>query len=92
MWFVYLFFLFNLIINIRSFHSRTGLSGSQSDLEDRRQTFGSNEIPPKPPKTFIQLVLEALQDVTLIILQVAAIISLLLSLYSAPDHGEGGGE
>ncbi|XP_015785620.1 plasma membrane calcium-transporting ATPase 3 [Tetranychus urticae] len=68
-----------------------GLSGAQSDLEERRTIFGANEIPPKPPKTFLQLVLEALQDVTLIILQVAAIISLLLSLYSAPDHGEGGG-
>ncbi|GIX93451.1 hypothetical protein CEXT_397121 [Caerostris extrusa] len=30
---------------------------------------------PKPPKTFLQLVWEALQDVTLIILQVAALIS-----------------
>ena len=36
----------------------------------RRDVFGSNTIPPKPPKTFMQLVWEALQDVTLIILQV----------------------
>ncbi|KAJ8923536.1 hypothetical protein NQ315_010114 [Exocentrus adspersus] len=61
-----------------------GLSGSQVDLEHRRETFGSNSIPPKPPKTFLQLVWEALQDITLIILEVAAIVSLLLSLYQPP--------
>ena len=51
----------------------------------RRDVFGSNTIPPKPPKTFMQLVWEALQDVTLIILQVAAVISLALSFYSPPS-------
>lgn len=62
----------------------TGLSGSQVDLEHRRETFGSNSIPPKPPKTFAQLVWEALQDITLIILEVAAVVSLLLSFYQPP--------
>ncbi|EDX15955.1 GD21401 [Drosophila simulans] len=47
-----------------------GLSGSKADEEHRRETFGSNVIPPKPPKTFLTLVWEALQDVTLIILEV----------------------
>lgn len=67
-----------------------GLSGSQVDLEHRRETFGSNSIPPKPPKTFLQLVWEALQDITLIILEVAAIVSLGLSFYTPPqgDHTE----
>merc|ERR1712013_871957 len=50
----------------------SGLSGEKSDLEHRQDVFGSNTIPPKPPKTFLELVWEALQDVTLIILQVAA--------------------
>lgn len=62
----------------------TGLSGDKSDLEHRRDYFGSNVIPPKPPKTFLQLVWEALQDVTLIILQVAAVVSLALSFYKPP--------
>lgn len=62
-------------------YSPIGLSGSQVDLEHRRETFGSNSIPPKPPKTFAQLVWEALQDITLIILEVAAVVSLLLSFY-----------
>ena len=50
-------------------------------------------IPPKPPKTFLELVWEALQDVTLIILEVAAIISLALAFYQPPDdeNAPGGG-
>ncbi|CAL1292561.1 unnamed protein product [Larinioides sclopetarius] len=61
-----------------------GLSGSASDLARRREVFGPNSIPPKPPKTFLQLVWEALQDVTLIILQVAALVSLGLAFYESP--------
>ncbi|XP_051516085.1 plasma membrane calcium-transporting ATPase 3 isoform X2 [Myxocyprinus asiaticus] len=63
-----------------------GLSDNLIDLEKRRQTFGQNFIPPKKPKTFLQLVWEALQDVTLIILEIAAIISLGLSFYQPPGH------
>uniref|UniRef100_A0AAR2LSB8 Calcium-transporting ATPase n=1 Tax=Pygocentrus nattereri TaxID=42514 RepID=A0AAR2LSB8_PYGNA len=58
-----------------------GLSGNPADLEKRHTAFGKNFIPPKKPKTFLQLVWEALQDVTLIILEIAAIISLGLSFY-----------
>ncbi|KAM4737015.1 plasma membrane calcium-transporting ATPase 3b isoform 1-T1 [Anableps anableps] len=61
-----------------------GLSGDPADLERRCQTFGRNFIPPKKPKTFLELVWEALQDVTLIILEAAAIISLGLSFYQPP--------
>lgn len=73
-----------------------GLSGNLADLEKRRQTFGKNFIPPKKAKTFLQLVWEALQDVTLIILEIAAIISLGLSFYHPPGGnneacGEAGG-
>ncbi|KAK4337199.1 hypothetical protein RND71_043298 [Anisodus tanguticus] len=70
--------------------SNQGLSGSQRDLEERRAVFGCNSIPPKPPKTFFQLIWEALQDVTLIILQIAAFISLLLSWYKPPPEEDGG--
>ncbi|CAH0562668.1 unnamed protein product [Brassicogethes aeneus] len=65
-----------------------GLSGSRVDLDHRRETFGSNSIPPKPPKTFMQLVWEALQDITLIILEVAAIVSLGLSFYQPPQEDQ----
>ncbi|XP_077487564.1 plasma membrane calcium-transporting ATPase 3 isoform X3 [Amblyomma americanum] len=68
-----------------------GLSGSAADLEHRRATFGANSIPPKPPKTFLQLVWEALQDMTLIILQVAAFVSLVLAFIEPEDHDSGHG-
>jgi len=55
----------------------SGLSDNPTDLEKRRQVFGQNFIPPKKAKTFLQLVWEALQDVTLIILETWA--TLLLS-------------
>ncbi|XP_061470222.1 plasma membrane calcium-transporting ATPase 3 isoform X15 [Rhineura floridana] len=67
-----------------------GLSDNTADLEKRRQIYGQNFIPPKKPKTFLQLVWEALQDVTLIILEIAAIISLGLSFYAPPgEESEG---
>ncbi|XP_013876792.1 plasma membrane calcium-transporting ATPase 1 isoform X2 [Austrofundulus limnaeus] len=61
-----------------------GLDGKPEDIDRRKQEFGQNIIPPKKPKTFLQLVWEALQDVTLIILEMAAIISLGLSFYNPP--------
>ncbi|XP_031778694.1 plasma membrane calcium-transporting ATPase 2 isoform X2 [Nasonia vitripennis] len=67
-----------------------GLSGSAADIQHRRDTFGSNMIPPKPPKTFLTLVWEALQDVTLIILEIAALVSLGLSFYHPSDENEEG--
>jgi len=57
-----------------------------SDLLRRRQVFGSNVIPPKPPKSFLELVWEALQDITLIILMIAALISLGLSFYRPSEE------
>eukprot|EP00079_Xenopus_tropicalis_P028408 XP_012823358.1 PREDICTED: plasma membrane calcium-transporting ATPase 3 isoform X4 [Xenopus tropicalis] len=63
-----------------------GLSENIADFEKRRQIYGVNFIPPKKPKTFLQLVWEALQDVTLIILEIAAIVSLGLSFYAPPGE------
>ncbi|KAG7215440.1 hypothetical protein INR49_022510 [Caranx melampygus] len=69
------------------FFLKPGLDGNLEDIARRKKVFGQNVIPPKKPKTFLQLVWEALQDVTLIILVVAAIISLGLSFYKPPDAG-----
>ncbi|XP_051677184.2 plasma membrane calcium-transporting ATPase 4 isoform X2 [Oryctolagus cuniculus] len=63
--------------------SSAGLSGNPTDLEKRRQVFGQNLIRPKKPKTFLELMWEA-QGVTLIILEMAVIISLVLSFYRPP--------
>jgi len=69
-----------------------GLSGSTTDIKLRSDVFGSNYIPPKPPKTFLALVWEALQDVTLLILIIAAIISLGLSFYHPPSSDDDFGQ
>ncbi|XP_067932437.1 plasma membrane calcium-transporting ATPase 2-like [Watersipora subatra] len=63
----------------------SGLGGSPGEIKEHQIKYGANVIPPKPPKTFLQLVWEALQDVTLIILIIAAIISLALSF--VPSSG-----
>ncbi|KAL1007809.1 hypothetical protein UPYG_G00091870 [Umbra pygmaea] len=68
---------------------QTGLSGDLTDLVKRKEAFGENLIPPKKPKTFLELIWEALQDVTLIILEVAALISLGLSFYQPPGGDTG---
>lgn len=63
-----------------------GLPNTDAELTKRREVFGANEIPPHPPKCFLQLVWEALQDVTLVILLVSAIVSLALSFYRPPGE------
>ncbi|XP_032378442.1 plasma membrane calcium-transporting ATPase 2 [Etheostoma spectabile] len=60
-----------------------GLNGTSEDIVKRREEFGQNHVPQKP-KTFVELVWEALQDVTLIILMLAAIFSLVQSFYHPP--------
>jgi len=69
-----------------------GIRGTPEDVAHRTDVFGSNVIPPKPPKSFLQLVWEALQDVTLIILIVAALISLGLSFYHSPTSSHNDSE
>lgn len=66
-----------------------GIPQSEEELERRRAVYGRNEIPPHPPKGFLTLVWEALQDVTLIILLVSAIVSLALSFYRPPEEAGG---
>jgi Ca2+ transporting ATPase len=59
----------------------SGLTEDETDLSKRVAAFGRNEIPPKPPKTFFRLMFEALQDITLVILIICAVISFALSFY-----------
>uniref|UniRef100_A0AC34FP68 Calcium-transporting ATPase n=1 Tax=Panagrolaimus sp. ES5 TaxID=591445 RepID=A0AC34FP68_9BILA len=62
-----------------------GLSSSETELNKRRIVFGKNEIPPTPSKSFLTLAWEAIQDITLIILLIAAVVSLGLSFYKPPE-------
>ena len=57
----------------------SGLTGNPNDLEERKIAYGDNIIPPKPPKGIPRLVLEAMRDWTIIILIVAALVSLGIS-------------
>ena len=59
---------------------KTGLPQDSQELARRRAAFGMNFIPSIPPKTFIALCFDALQDKTLIILVIAAIISIILGV------------
>ncbi|CAF1326093.1 unnamed protein product [Rotaria sordida] len=63
-----------------------GLSEDETDLAKRVAAFGRNEIPPKPPKTFFRLMFDALQDITLVILIICAIVSFGLSFYHPHDE------
>ncbi|KAK6747709.1 hypothetical protein RB195_000730 [Necator americanus] len=67
-----------------------GLPNEKALLSQRQHVFGKNEIPPAPSKSFFRLAWEALQDITLVILLVSALVSLGLSFYKPPD-GAGGG-
>lgn len=74
-----------LVRSLRSDESG-GISSKDAQLLARSQVFGSNIIPEKKPQSFLSLVIDALKDPTLIILEVAAVISLGLSFY---DPGDG---
>lgn len=63
-------------------HLSRGLTDHQENLPTRLTHFGSNVLPQKPSKSLLQLIWLALQDKVLIILIIAAIISLALGLYT----------
>ena len=71
--------------------SSEGLKDDPEDLQQRKALFGTNTIPRRGTKSFLRLLLDALLDVTLIILCVAAIVSLGVSFYNF-DSEEVGGE
>ena len=51
----------------------------------RIKSFGKNEIPPKPPKSFLRLAFDACQDTTLVMLIICSVISIGVSFYH-PDE------
>lgn len=55
--------------------------GKVKPFTDRRRVFGDNRLPERKSKSFLQLAWIALQDRVLILLSVAAVISLALGLY-----------
>ncbi|KAI3932659.1 hypothetical protein MKW98_012630, partial [Papaver atlanticum] len=59
-----------------------GISGDDADLQHRMQAFGSNTCPCKLPQSFLMSLWEAWQNLTIIILIIAAIASLALGIKS----------
>ncbi|KAM0039261.1 putative P-type Ca(2+) transporter [Helianthus debilis subsp. tardiflorus] len=57
-----------------------GVPGDDNELSDRRIAFGSNTYPVKEGRSFLRFIWEALKDLTLIILIVAAAVSLVLGI------------
>lgn len=58
----------------------TGCVGGDEELAKRRNAFGSNSYPMKKGRSFLRFLWEAWQDLTLIILIIAAITSLALGM------------
>eukprot|EP00596_Hydrurales_sp_CCMP1899_P000185 CAMPEP_0119037592 /NCGR_PEP_ID=MMETSP1177-20130426/6038_1 /TAXON_ID=2985 /ORGANISM="Ochromonas sp, Strain CCMP1899" /LENGTH=1002 /DNA_ID=CAMNT_0006999077 /DNA_START=43 /DNA_END=3048 /DNA_ORIENTATION=- len=65
----------------------SGISGSESDLQRRRELYGRNEFPEPERTTWLQMFIKSFDDTTLIILIVAAIVSLAVGLYENPSTG-----
>jgi len=55
---------------------------------DRKRVYGKNSLPERKSKSFLQLVWIALQDKVLILLSVAAVVSLALGLYQTFGNDE----
>lgn len=68
---------------------RRGLSSHERRLEDRRVKFGSNRLKPLPPVSFLEVLLDALDDFTILILLASGALSLILE-YSVAPGGEYG--
>lgn len=58
----------------------TGVSGEVDDIVKRKNTFGTNTYPTKKGKGFLSFLWESWQDLTLIILIIAAVVSLALGI------------
>jgi len=60
---------------------------SPDTVEDRREAYGPNALPPSPSKSFWQLFVDTFDDVTVQILMAAAVVSLAVGMYDDPATG-----
>lgn len=54
---------------------------------NRRAAFGENSMPEPESRTLLELILAGLEDRTLIMLMISAVVSLIFGLYEDPSHG-----
>ncbi len=66
-------------------NTKTGLANNPQELERRKSMFGVNYIKPIAPKSFLALCFDAIQDKTLIILIIAAVVSIVLGVAVEED-------
>ncbi|KAK8936710.1 Calcium-transporting ATPase 8, plasma membrane-type [Platanthera zijinensis] len=68
------------LANLLKTNIEKGVSGDDAELLRRRNAFGANTYPQKKGRSFFVFLWEACQDLTLVILIVAAVISLVLGI------------
>ncbi|KAK1615397.1 hypothetical protein QYE76_020914 [Lolium multiflorum] len=68
------------LLNLLKTNSEKGIHGDEADLSSRANAFGANRYPRKKGRSFWVFLWEACQDLTLVILIVAAAISLALGI------------
>ncbi|KAJ3679238.1 hypothetical protein LUZ60_017249 [Juncus effusus] len=68
------------LANLLKSNLEMGIKGDDSDVISRRNAFGSNTYPKKKGKSFWVFLWEACKDLTLVILMVAAALSLALGI------------
>ncbi|KAJ1429225.1 P-type ATPase [Sesbania bispinosa] len=66
--------------NLLKSNADKGISGDEADLLKRKNAFGTNTYPRKKGRSFWRFLWEAWQDLTLIILIIAAAVSLALGI------------
>lgn len=68
-------------------HPNRGISSSTESIQKRVEVYGSNTPKVRVPPSFCKLVWEAMQDFTLRVLTLAAIVSLVVGTYEDPKKG-----
>ncbi|KAK6455784.1 Ca2+-transporting P-type ATPase [Scheffersomyces xylosifermentans] len=79
---------FSRLISLLNTDTQNGLNDQDSnDAATRVRYYGANKLPTKRQRSFFRLCYEAMKDKVLILLSVAAVVSLALGLYET--FGEG---
>lgn len=60
---------------------------SHSQVLSQREKFGDNTFPESPMDSYLELLVGALSDPTLLILTAAAAVSLVIGVITEPEHG-----
>lgn len=73
---------------IKELNTDLGLGLTEAEATERLQTYGANKLNEKPPRTFLQRFFDQMKDAMVIILLIAAAVSLGLSIYNSMTGAE----